>query len=220
MHSGGERTACPVASRRRIVFPPWPRSRFEYVYPRMTSLDLTSATIAAALLLAAPVLAPARGEALGGPGSDRVRFELRGQIAPRCSLSGMPNAIDLGKIAAGTGETRRDLAFRLDCNAPFTYALTSTAAAMRREGDGPGGGAPEIPYRASLTIATDSGGKLRLACDGREIAAGEPGCQGRSGQDTAIGRDGMLSIVWTRPETPMAEGLYTAPIRLELGVAN
>jgi hypothetical protein len=186
----------------------------------MISLDLTPAAIGAALALAELSLAPAQGEALRGPGGDRVRFELRGHIAPRCSLSGMPNAVDLGKVKAGAGETRRDLAFRLDCNAPFTYALTSTAGAMRRDGDAAGGRAREIPYRASLTIATDSGGKLRLVCDGRDIAASDGGCEGRSGQDTAIGRDGVLSISWAAPDTQIADGLYTAPIRLELGVAN
>jgi hypothetical protein len=149
-----------------------------------------------------------------------VRFELRGHVVPRCSLSGMPNAIDLGKINAGAGETRRDLAFHLDCNAPFTYALSSSTAAMRQDGDPQGARAKEIPYRASLTILTDSGSRLKLVCDGREIAASEARCQGSSGQDTAIGRDGMLSINWTAVDTPLPEGLYTAPIHLELSVAN
>jgi hypothetical protein len=185
----------------------------------MTSLGLISAPLCAALLLtmATASSVPAQATEAGG---DRVRFELRGHVVPRCSLSGMPNAIDLGKINAGAGETRRDLAFRLDCNAPFTYALSSNTAAMRRDGEAPGGRAKEIPYRASLTLLTDNGSRLRLVCDGSEIAATDGGCQGRSGQDTAIGMDGTLSISWTAGNAPLPEGLYTVPIRLELGVAN
>jgi hypothetical protein len=185
----------------------------------MSSFRLIRAPLCAALLLALPAAGFAFGQAIEA-GGDRVRFELRGHVVPRCSLSGMPNAIDLGKIKAGAGETRRDLAFHLDCNAPFTYALSSNAAAMRRDGDPQGARAKEIPYRASLTILTDSGGRLELVCDGGDIAASDGGCQGRSGQDTAIGMDGTPSIRWAAGNAPLPEGLYTAPIRLELGVAN
>jgi hypothetical protein len=186
----------------------------------MALLDPITALLSAVLILGVLASTPVRAQVLASADGDKVRLELRGRVAPRCSLSGMPSAIDLGRIIPGGGELRRDFAFQVDCNTPFTYAMVSGSAAMRRSADGRDDHAGSIPYRARLTITTDSGGRLSLDCTGQEIAAEAGTCRGLSGDEIAIRKDAVLAVSWAVPDTSIKAGFYTAPIHLELGVAN
>jgi hypothetical protein len=186
----------------------------------MALLDPMTAPLSAVLILGVLASTPVRAQVLASADEGKVRLELRGRVAPRCSLSGMPSAIDLGRIIPGGGELRREFAFQVDCNTPFVFALISPHGALRRGNNPQEAAQREIAYNARLTIWTDAGGGLSLECTSRQISDEQTGCKGSSKDNIAIRKDGILSINWVLPKTALVEGPYTSVLRLELGAGN
>jgi hypothetical protein len=208
---------CPVWSVISNVR--WLTKQKLRVVPRMTWLDPRLTPACAAFLLAA--CGAASAQSATGAGADRVRLELRGHVLPHCSFSGIPSGVDLGQLGDGSGAAGRQLAFQLNCNTPFAYALSSQSGSIRpADAAKQEGFLDEIPYRASLAILTDSGASLLLDCTSGEIRRDGGGCRGTSGSDTAIDKSAVLTVSWAKPEKHLMAGRYAADLRIDLGIGN
>jgi hypothetical protein len=178
-----------------------------------------SAAAAVSLLASAGLVLPLPAQSQGAALSDQARIELRGEIAPRCAFHGIGSTLDLGTVGQAASVSQRALAFQISCNTPFNYGLASASGAMRHE-TAQAGGSPlqaEFPYTADLTIATDDGGALHLACGGGALTAG---CQGDSGESTALDKDASLTVSWTAGAGQLLAGRYTGDIELRLSARN
>lgn len=208
----------PSASRRVFKPPAWPGKLT--VVLRMASLDPMTVPMGAALIIAALAGAPVRAEAMTRAESDRVRLELRGHVAPRCSLSGASPSLDISDLieAARGGELR--MPFKINCNTPFGFAMSSDDGAIRASAAPVPGLAGEVPYLARLSILTDSGAKLSLDCASAALGPAGSECRGHSGDETAIEKDGVLVVSWARPNRPLAAGRYETGLRIHLDMGN
>ncbi|NJM35866.1 MAG: hypothetical protein HC850_15560 [Rhodomicrobium sp.] len=173
--------------------------------------------VIAIALASAGMSQPLLAQAPGGALSDRVQIELRGQIVPRCALLGIASTLDLGTLSPTASASQRELTFKISCNAPFSYGLSSAHGAMRHETAQAGGSGllAEFPYTADLTIATDDGGTLHLPCGEGALTAG---CHGDSGESTALDKDASLTVSWRAGQ--LLAGRYTGDIGLSLSVQN
>jgi hypothetical protein len=176
------------------------------------------AAVAAGSLASEPILA----DDAGGVMADRVQIELRGSIAPQCAFQDIAAGLDLGPFQH-TGEAgQKRLDFRISCNAPFAYSLSSEQGAMRRESGAAGasGLLTELPYQVALNILTDDGGSLMKTCASGELGAPGGGCQGQSGDKTAIDKDASLTVSWGPSAGPLAAGRYLSNLNVVLSIAN
>lgn len=150
-----------------------------------------------------------------GQMSDRVTLKLRGRVMPRCNFSGDDALLAAGNAMAhpGSGTVRMRRVFQVDCNAPFTVSLSSAHGGLRH-GEG-----AVFPYEASLKIATDGGRTMSLDCEASTLKPGAGECSASSGDDTAIGREAVLSVNWRAPEG-VAAGTYTDDLRLSFAVQD
>lgn len=186
----------------------------------MALLDPTTMPLCMALTLAVLAGTPARAQVPASADGDRVRFELRGHVAPRCALSGVSPILDIGALIENPAAELR-IPLKVDCNTPFGFAISADAGAIRtaarRQASGHAG---EIPFKARLSILTDGGGTLSLDCSGEALGPAGAGCRGHSGDDIAIAKDGVLAVRWTRPSRPLAAGRYEAGLRIHLDMGN
>lgn len=155
--------------------------------------------------------ASATATALSGQMNDNVSIKLRGRVIPRCEFFGGNDPASAGTVLNGIVKIRRT--FQVNCNAPFTVTLTSAHGGLHhRDGH-------VFPYQASLKIATDSGRMISLACEASNLEPSAGECAGSSGDDTAIGRDAVLTLNWHAPEGAAA-GKYTDDLRLSFGLQD
>jgi hypothetical protein len=163
----------------------------------------------------------AAAQGMGGAMADKVQIELRGHIVPRCDITGAAASLDLGTIAETGAQGHEQLKFELSCNAPFAYQLSSEHGAMRHEsGSADVGFVAVFPYRATLTILTDSGGTLSLDCASAQL--GEPAgtCTGTSGDETSIDKDVSLTVSWGPIEGKLMAGRYSDDLRIAFSIEN
>jgi hypothetical protein len=196
--------ACfPVVLRQRVFVVMSRLCGFSGPFPALCAIALTlGGTVAAAQ-------------------ASLVTIELQGQIAPKCGLSGMAGQLDFGPVSNFAARQERAVSFAIDCNAPFVAALTSANGEMRlREGAaGAAGFAARFPYQVLMTIPTDDGGTLRTLCDSAALgsAANVPGCQGDSGETTAMGKTAALTVSWGPIAAPLIAGHYFDDLRISVG---
>jgi spore coat protein U-like protein len=153
--------------------------------------------------------------------ASRVSIELLGQIAPKCGLSGADGQLDFGSVGAVAGRQERAIAFTVDCNTPFTYAMSSTNGEMRGESGASGAAGPSgrLPYQVLLTIPTDNGGTLRKSCDSTQLASTSgqgAACEADSGEATSMGRAGALTVSWGAAGRPPLAGQYSDNLRISI----
>lgn len=148
-----------------------------------------------------------------GEMSDRVSVELRGRVMPRCNFSGDDAFLTAGNAGSLAGIVSVRRVFQVDCNAPFTVSLSSTYGGLQH-GEG-----AVFPYRSSLKIVTDSGRTVSLDCEASALKAGSGDCSASSSEDTAIGREAILTLNWEAPEDAAA-GTYTDDLRLSFAVQD
>lgn len=151
----------------------------------------------------------------------RVSIELQGQIAPKCGLSGAAGQLDLGSLGKAGGRQERALAFTVNCNTPFTYAMSSASGEMRGQ-NGPAGGTgltDRFRYQVLLTIPTDDGRTLRKSCDSAQLAdaSGQAaGCEADSGETTSMGKIAALTVSWDPAGGPLLAGHYSGDLRISV----
>ena len=145
--------------------------------------------------------------------NDSVKVKLRGRVMPRCMLTGLETAILASEGATRTGNVELKRQFEVNCNAPFSVSLSSVHGGFYHSGGN------VFPYRASLVIATDSGRTVTLDCAASNLVADAGDCVGSSGDDTAVGKEAVLTVNWLKPEGASA-GTYTDDLRLSLGVRD
>lgn len=165
------------------------------------------------ITLTAASLTSATAISSSGEMSDRVSVKLRGRVMPRCNFSGSDAPLSAGNAVDRGGIVRIRRVFQVDCNAPFTVSLSSAYGGLHH-GEG-----AVFPYQASLKIATDSGRAISLDCEASALKPGAGDCAGSSGDDTAIGREAVLSVNWRAPEG-VAAGTYTDDLRLSFAVQD
>lgn len=184
------------------------------------SLDMACGIAAVAFILLLAGMAATQG--MAGPLSDQVQIELRGNIAPRCDLTGAASSLDLGTLPETGAQGQKQLQFELSCNAPFTYQLSSEHGVMRHESASAdaSGFTTEFPYRAVLTILTDSGSTLNLDCASSQLGEPAGACAGASGEDTAIGKDAALTVSWGPLAGPLVAGQYADDLHISIGTEN
>lgn len=167
--------------------------------------------------------------ALGASGSDlaaeasRVSIELQGHIVPKCGMSGANSRLDFGSLSMAAARQERAIAFTVDCNTPFTYALSSANGEMRGQSEAAGaaGLLSRFPYQVLLTIPTDDGRTLRKSCDSAQLisASGQAaGCEADSGQTTSMGKTGVLKVSWEPAGGRLLAGKYSDDLRISVGV--
>lgn len=157
--------------------------------------------------------------------ADEVQITIQGEIEPSCGLSGGGGAMQLGDISVA-GE--KALAFTVNCNAPFTYALVSAHGGLASASGAPViGGAFQtlMPYAVSARFETDQGmfGDTALQSGDLTAAAAAPcladtfsaSCPfATSGAGIAINRGGELRLKWSAATTPLLAGAYADTITL------
>jgi hypothetical protein len=159
-------------------------------------------------------------------GASKVTVRLEGDIVPECALAGgTPSGptvtaglpIDIGEVSR---PGRRDYAFVLDCNAPFSYrleaqygALTNLAAAPA-----PSGFTARVPYEVAVRIPTD-GAPINDRCPGDSIRAGRVTCPfSTSGNSVALGSQAQITVTWKQTTEMPLSGAYVE--RLTIVVAT
>jgi hypothetical protein len=152
---------------------------------------------------------------------NRVSIELQGQIAPKCGLSGADGRLDFGSLGAAGARQERALAFTVNCNTPFIYAMSSTNGEMRGQSGtaGAAGLLGRFPYQVELTIPTDDGGTLRKSCDSTQLAGASgqgAGCEAESGETTSMGKTAALTVSWDPVGGPLLAGQYADDLRISV----
>ena len=153
--------------------------------------------------------------------ASRVSLELQGRIVPKCALSGAAGQWDFGPLGRSGARQERALAFTVNCNAPFTYGLSSSSGELRHQSAvaGADGLASRLPYQVLVVIPTDDGGTLRKSCDSAQLAGAQgqaAGCEADSGETTSMGKTSALTVSWVPIGNPMREGQYSDDLRISL----
>lgn len=157
--------------------------------------------------------------------ADQVRITIEGRIEPSCGLSGAAGSVALGDISVA-GE--RTLAFTVNCNSPFAYALVSTnggLAAQARQRVVGGDFVSLKPYAVGARFQTDLGsfGDAARPSSALTSAAAAPclaaafsnSCPfATSGNGVAINKTGELTLKWDAASTPLLAGQFSDTIML------
>jgi hypothetical protein len=154
-------------------------------------------------------------DAAKGAMSDHAVISLRGRILPRCTLSGAQTPMSIGAALSSEDTARTRRGFEVNCNAPFVVSMSSAHGGLRIGGSSDG----ILQYRANLQILTDSGQTLTLDCDGGELGADGTGCRGESGDNTAIGKEAVLTVSWQMPKG-IAAGAYADDLSLSFAIKD
>jgi hypothetical protein len=151
--------------------------------------------------------------------ASRVSLELQGRIVPKCGLTGAAGQWDFGSLGKAGARQERALAFTVNCNAPFTYGMSSTSGELRHQSAGADGSAGGLPYHVLVVIPTDDGGALRKSCDSAQLAGAQgqaAGCEADSGETTSMGKASALTVSWIPIGGPMREGQYSDDLRISV----
>lgn len=147
------------------------------------------------------------------PGS--VTINLEGQIDVNCALDASSSRINLAEIAA-TGS--KVVPFRVRCNTPFRFALTSQNGALKTNYDG--ALSPDftasIPYNATVTIPTNTGG-INASCPSSALRGLNPSCTFPASEEgIALEGDASLTVSWAVTKELVA-GTYSDTVVLSIG---
>jgi hypothetical protein len=146
---------------------------------------------------------------------NQVRLKLEGSILPECSIGsgsggtsaalGLP--LELDDI---TKPGRKDYAFLVNCNAPFSYRLEAQYGALTNTGPKttPDGFTAAIPYEVAVRIPTD-GAPIQDSCPGESLRSGRVSCPfSNSGNSIAMLSQAQLSLTWRPPDKMPMAGKY------------
>lgn len=190
-------------------------------YSRREVAGMAAACGARALAITSAILVLTAGP---GPASalaaDEVKINLEGTITPSCALSGVATSAALGNLAAASGAPVT-VAFTVDCNAPFKYALSSVNGALKHQtiGSAPSGFEIVREYSVRTQIATNSGAGIDQTCTSASIKTGAVTCAfTNSGTAVAIGKAGSLALSWTAGGQPLVAGTYQDTLTLTVSV--
>lgn len=162
---------------------------------------------------------------LGAP--TELRIDLTGHVAARCDLVAPPvlsNDLNLSKAG------RTEASFSIDCNAPFTLRVRSSAGGFANETATPGI-ATLAPYELSIAVRTDDGVRELDWCDadaltddavgGCEYAPNAASGGWSSGDATAIDKTGSVRLRWNdQSEGAPLLGQYRDNIIIQLEVRS
>ncbi|WP_125461552.1 MULTISPECIES: hypothetical protein [Rhodomicrobium] len=170
---------------------------------------------AAHAFLAALIAQPVAAVLAQTAPADRIEIALRGTILPKCEMAGIGASLDLGTLSPSAPQGLRELNFSINCNTPFAYRLVSLHDGLRHESAGEAGAglATRLPYSAAVIFGTDEGTPLRLDCASVQLG---PGCQGDSGERSAVGKDALLLLSWGPVPAALLSGRYRDELRLGL----
>lgn len=139
------------------------------------------------------------------PGPDLVTIEVSARVVDRCGFSVAPKNM----TAAADLTVAQAIAFdfTLDCNTPFVIGVRSANGAMTHRGAPDASGfAFAKRYEVGLAVATSGAGLAPLPCHSDTLTAdasarcafyGSQVGEGlASGDDTAIGKPGTLTVRW------------------------
>ena len=177
----------------------------------MHARPVTASTLCGAAMLAVSVTALA---------ASKVAVRLEGDIAPECTIAGGASVgvpFDIGDMRR---PGRREYAFALNCNTPFSYRLEAEYGALTHAGQdaAPRGFTAAVPYDVAVHIPTD-GASIDDRCTGESIRVGRVTCPfSTSGDSIALGSQAQLTIIWQPPEEMPLAGAYTE--RLTVMVAT
>jgi hypothetical protein len=166
----------------------------------------------AAYLIEASATPPSAGM------NDSVSIKLRGQVMPRCDFSGSDAPISFGENAIRIYPVQVSRSFSVNCNAPFVIAMSSEYGGLKRAAS-ISSFEQSLGYEVSLKLLTDSGRAIMLTCDGRDLNLEGAGCARNSGDDTAIGKEALLTVKW-RAEKQMMPGSYSDELHLNFYVQD
>lgn len=150
--------------------------------------------------------------------ADQVTINLTGTITPACALSGINPTAALGNVAAAGAVS---IPFTIDCNAPFTYALSSANGGLAHQSvtTASGGFAIAVPYAVQTVIATNSGAGIDQTCTSASIKTGAVSCAfTNSGTAVAIQKAGSLGLTWAASSLPLVAGTYQDTLTLTVSV--
>jgi len=157
--------------------------------------------------------------------ADQVQIAIEGRIEPACGLSGAGGSVDLGDISTA-GERR--LAFTVNCNAPFAYAVVSANGGLASQAKARvlGGEFTTLkPYSIGASFQTDLGSFGDAARESSTLtAAAAAPCLATafsascpfttSGNGVAINKTGELTLEWDAASTPLLAGSFSDTITL------
>jgi len=178
--------------------------------------------LAACILLGALATTAGAGSAQA---ADQVQITVQGEVEPACGLSGGSGSVQLGDISVA-GE--RTLAFTVNCNAPFAYAVVSANGGLASQSGTKiiGGDFTTLkPYSVGARFQTDLGsfGDAARQSSALTAAAAAP-CLATafsascpfttSGNGVAINKTGELTLQWGAAATPLLAGSFSDTITL------
>lgn len=165
--------------------------------------------------------------ALAGTASaaDQIQIAIEGRVEPSCGLSGVSGSLALGDITTA-GE--RTLAFTVNCNSPFAYALVSANGGLAAQSKTKviGGEFASLkPYSVGASFQTDLGmfGDAARPSSALTSAAAAPCVAAAfgsscpfttSGNGVAINKTGELTLQWEAASTPLLAGSFSDTITL------
>lgn len=150
--------------------------------------------------------------------NDSVSIELRGRVMPRCDFSGSDAPLTFGEARAQEEHVQIRRSFKVNCNAPFVMAMASAYGGLKLATNG-SSDQLSLGYDASLTIITDRGRIVSLSCTDSDLKHGGAGCAKTSGDDTAIGKEALLTID-LRTEKHLISGSYSEELYLKFHVQD
>ena len=181
----------------------------------------------------AAAFAAAPAGAVTPSASDTLQIEIAATVVDRCGLSAGANPTS----AQGNLEQAETLSFNfdLDCNTPFAVGVSSEHGGLRLTTatgsaltDDTGFGVQKA-YKVALSVNTDSGTLDGGNCMSDQLtsSAGNcafygttPGSGLSSGQKTAVGQAGTLTVSWNSDEGAArrhAAGLYKDTLTIVVG---
>lgn len=166
---------------------------------------LTAVSIAGSLL---GNVSPTRAE-------DQVQLELIGTREPRCGISDLQGRLDLGRLdRAGTST----ITFTVDCNTPFSYALTSRHGSLVPLSAPGVASEAAVAYQVATHIQTSGGPLLSDACPSISLLEETQSCNlSNSGNAIALNAPASITVSWQAPGARiLPAGLYEDYLTLVL----
>ena len=125
-----------------------------------------------------------------------VTVTLRGEVEKECSITGLASSVAFGDLTMTGNQT---LNFTLSCNAPYTYTLASTYAALRHSSGptAPPGFTALMPYSVRIIIPRETT-PIDNTCASSTILAGSQTCTfTSSGTEISLNAAAEIRLIWT-----------------------
>ena len=165
----------------------------------------------------AAAAAPSAAQTIPEDLSPSLTYQVRGEVAARCGLSGTNQTVTIADLASPTSDVAQvrtvDLAFDIACNTPVLATLTSTNGGLL-VGPQVATSDPDfqrrVDYTAALTLPGDAGA---IACRSDAMIAGEAACRLESSGDVTQGA-GRLRVTTQAGGRPLLAGQYADRVTL------